>query len=120
MAVFDRHVQVEKAFAIEAEAGAIWDALWAEVQAQGPERVESARRPEELTVRVSLTRGVDASITYRITQIDAGCEVSATLEASGFRSALYQVMTFGRLRTHYAMMLVEGLANLKEAVESAR
>jgi hypothetical protein len=59
-----------------------------------------------------------ARITYRITERESFSEVSATLEPLSARYVLLQILTLGKLRTHYQLMLAQGLSNLKEAVES--
>jgi hypothetical protein len=109
---------IEKAFRIEAEPPAVWEALWSELSTGEPQAftVEQSNWPSLLSLTVGLS-GIQALITYRITAVDGHSEVSATLEPLSRRYLLYQVLTFGHMRTNYEMMLVQGLANLKEAVE---
>ena len=109
---------IEKAFAINAEPGVIWDALWTELSQSEAARfaVDSSHRPESLAIDVDMG-GIPSRISYRITPRDGFSEVSATLEPSGTRFFWLQIMTFGRLRTQYEMVLVQGLANLKAAIE---
>ena len=109
---------IEKAFLIEAAPAVIWEALWSEL-AEGEASafsVEQSNWPKLLSLKVDLS-GMEALITYRINGEDNQSEVSATLEPLSPRYSLYQILTFGHFRTNWEMMLVEGLANLKEAVE---
>jgi len=109
---------IEKAFLIEAPPAAIWEALWSELSdgEPGSFSVEQSNWPNLLSLRVSLS-GIQALITYRIDAKDDRTEVSATLEPLSPRYSLYQMLTFGHFKTNWEMILVEGLANLKEAVE---
>jgi hypothetical protein len=109
---------IEKAFLIEAEPAAIWEALWAELAEGDPDRfeVEGSNWPHSLVLRVDMA-GIPSIVTYRIKQKLEHSEVSATLEPIGARYLFYQILTFGRLRTNYELMLVQGLSNLKAAVE---
>lgn len=110
---------IEKAFAIQGEPAAIWDALWSDLRRGEPGtfEVERSQRPHTLIVRVDMGGGVPARITYRIERREAYTEVSATLEPLGLRYNLYQFLTFGRVRLNYEMLLVQGLSNLKHTVE---
>src|SRR5437762_2003044 len=110
---------IEKAFLIEAAPAAIWEALWAELSDGDPHAfsVQQSNWPRLLSLRVDLN-GMAALITYRINGTDNQSEISATLEPLSSRYPLYQVLTFGHFRTNWEMMLVQGLANLKEAVET--
>lgn len=110
---------IEKAFAIEGEPAVIWDALWSDLRRGEPGtfEVERSQRPHTLVVRVDMGGGVPARITYRIEPKDAYTEVSATLEPLSLRYNLYQVLTLGRVRLNYEMLLVQGLSNLKHTVE---
>src|ERR1700730_3948828 len=109
---------IEKAFSIEATPAVIWEALWTELAEGDPVAfsVEQSNWPKLLSLKVDLN-GMEALITYRIDGKDNMSEVSATLEPLSPRYSLYQILTFGHFRTNWEMILVEGLANLKEAVE---
>jgi hypothetical protein len=111
-------VAIEKAFSIEGDAEAIWQALWADLGEGEADAfsVEESSWPNKLSLRVEMA-GVPCLLTYRITDQDGSCVVSATLEPQGVRYALLQFLTLGRLRRNYEMTLVVGLANLKAAVE---
>ena len=39
------------------------------------------------------------------------------MDPQGFRYLISRIITFGRADTNYELLLVEGLANLKRAVE---
>lgn len=109
---------IEKAFAIEAEPAAIWEALWSDLGAGDADRfsVERSSWPSLLEVRVELG-GLPTLLVYRIEPKEAYTEVSVTLEPLSFRYRLFQFFTFGHLRRNYEMLLVQGLVNLKKAVE---
>lgn len=110
---------IEKVFAIEAEPGVIWDALWNDLTSHGEQgsfEVESAHRPAELALKVNLS-SVPCLLSYRVDEKDGHCEVTALVVPSGLRYGLSQVLTFGHFKRNFEMILVQGLANLKEAVE---
>lgn len=112
-------MSLEKAFAINAEPAAIWRALTGELEVAdgGGYEVERAVPNELLSIWVDLQSGIRAMITYRIIPRDEHTEVVATIEPEGFRYALFRVLTFGRADVNFEIMLTEGLANLKSAVE---
>lgn len=113
---------IEKAFAIKAEPAAIWDALTGELAQAGPDayEVERAVTNESLTVWVTLQLGIRAAITYRLIPREDHTEVVATMEPQGLRSALFSILTLGRAKVNYELALVQGLSNLKAAVEGDR
>jgi hypothetical protein len=113
-------VAIEKAFAIEASAADIWDALWGELRFGQNESfsVEQSHRPRLLVLRLRLA-GLPVELTYSIEPKDGHCEVAARLEPLSARYALYQAITFGHLRRNYEILLVQGLANLKGSLEGA-
>jgi hypothetical protein len=110
---------IEKAFAIRAEPAAIWDALTGELAAAGEEsyQVERAVTNEQLSLWVDLQGGIRALLTYRLIPREEHTEVAATMEPEGLRYAIFRMITLGRADTNYEMLLVQGLANLKQAVE---
>ena len=110
---------LEKAFAIKAEPAAIWDALTGELEVADDTsyEVERAIPNELLSLWVDLQGGIRANITYRLIPRDDHTEVVATMEPTGLRYTLFRIITLGRGDTNYEMILVEGLANLKRAVE---
>lgn len=110
---------LEKAFAIKAEPAAIWSALTGElaVADESRYRVERAVTAQELVLWVELQGGVPAQLTYRLIPRDDHTEVVATMAPQGLRYAIFRMLTLGRADTNYELLLVEGLANLKRAVE---
>ena len=110
---------LEKVFAIKADATAIWHALTGELEVadDGAYSVERAVTNEYLSLWVDLAGGIRASVTYRLIPRDDHTEVVATMEPQGLRYAIFRIITFGRADINYEMLLVQGLANLKQAVE---
>ena len=110
---------LEKAFAIKASPQEIWDALTGELEVSDATsyEVERAVPGELLSLWVNLQDGIRANITYKLIPRDDHTEVVATMVPEGFRYTLFRILTFGKGDTNYEMILVEGLANLKRAVE---
>lgn len=110
---------LEKAFAIKAEPAAIWRALTGELEVadQSAYSVERAVPDELLSLWVNLQGGIRAVVTYRLIPREDHTEVVATMEPQGLRYAIFRILTLGRADTNYELALVEGLANLKRAVE---
>jgi hypothetical protein len=110
---------LEKAFAIKAAPNVIWDALTADLERgePGAYEIERAVTGRELSLWVNLQRGVKALLTYELIPRDDHTEVVARMSPQGFRYAVFRIITFGRADTNYEMILVQGLANLKRAVE---
>jgi len=117
--VYSYSVTIEKAFAIKAAPAEIWAALWRDLsRAEEPHfKVETSSWPTLLAVQVKLG-DVPARLTYRIEAKDQNSEVAVTLDPLSSRYGLYQLLTFGHLRRNYEILLVQGLVNLKESVES--
>ena len=112
---------LEKAFAIKAEPAAIWRALTGELQVadEGAYTVERAIPNEFLSLWVDLQGGIRANLTYRIIPRDGHTEVVATMAPQGFRYAVFRMITLGRYDTNFELLLVQGLSNLKQAVEQS-
>ena len=110
---------LEKAFAIKAEPAAIWRALTGELEVADETNytVERAIPNELLSLWVDLQGGIRAILTYRINPREEDTEVVATMEPLGLRYAISRILTMGRIDTNYELLLVEGLANLKQTVE---
>ena len=110
---------LEKVFAIKAEPAAIWEALTGEltVADEGAYEVERAIPNELLSLWVEIQGGIRAILTYRLIPRGDHTEVSATMEPLGFRYAMFRMLTLGRADANYELLLVEGLSNLKQAVE---
>lgn len=111
---------LEKAFAIKAEPAAIWRALTGELEVADEARysLEQAVPNELLSLWVELQGGIRAVLTYRLIPREDHTEVVATMEPQGLRYAIFRMLTLGRADTAYELLLVEGLANLKRAVET--
>jgi hypothetical protein len=109
---------IEKVFRIEASAPDIWRALWSELGEGGDSSslAPEATWPERLSLRVTIA-GVPCRLTYVIEPRDDYCEVTASLDPLGSRYRLYQALTFGHFRRNCELILAQGLANLKVAVE---
>lgn len=116
---YTERVPIEKAFAIKATPAAIWRALTGELEVADETNytVERAVPNELLSLWVDLQGGIRAILTYRINPREEDTEVVATMEPQGLRYALSRIITMGRIDTNYEMLLVEGLANLKQTVE---
>ncbi|MGE0687068.1 MAG: hypothetical protein AB7P33_10005 [Dehalococcoidia bacterium] len=113
---------IEKVFAIEAEPGVIWDALWSDLSGgeAGAFEVKEAHRPRDLVIEVVLS-GVPALLGYHIAATDgATSEVTATLEPRGLRYAVSRILTFNHFNRNFEMLLVQGLSNLKSSVEGTQ
>ena len=110
---------LEKAFAIKADRATIWRALTGELEVadRGAYEVERAVPNELLSLWVDLQGGIRARLTYRLIPRDDHTEVVATMEPEGLRYAVFRIITLGRADTNYELVLVQGLANLKQAVE---
>lgn len=110
---------LEKAFAIHAAPETIWRALTGELDVAdgGAYEIERSVPNEVLSLWVKLQAGVQARLTYTIIPRGEYTEVVATMEPEGLRYALFRMMTLGRAEVNYEIALVEGLANLKRAVE---
>ena len=110
---------LEKAFAINAEPAAIWQALTGELEVadEAAYNVELAVPNEVLSLWVEVQSGIRARLTYRLEPHDGYTAVTATMEPEGLRYVLFRMITLGRAEVNYEMMLAEGLSNLKAAVE---
>jgi len=110
---------IEKAFAINAKPAEIWSALWQDLSAGDKSlfAVEHSNWPSHLTIQLNLA-GLPVRLTYRIDPRESHSELSAALEPLSARYWLYQAVTLGHFRRNYEMLLVQGLANLKQALEN--
>ncbi|TAK58241.1 MAG: hypothetical protein EPO22_11170 [Dehalococcoidia bacterium] len=113
---------IEKAFAIHATPERIYAALdeelrEAEAASDGEFEIlkRDAGRSFELRVNIG---GVPCWLTYRIEPKGEYTEVSGQIIPFGFRYALFRIITLGMRDYGFAMALVQGLSNLKEALES--
>jgi len=115
---------IEKAFAIKAPAHEIYAELVSDVNSaaeDGSRSFEVVRRDpgRSLDLRVTIA-GVPCWLSYRLEPKEDHTEVVATLTPFGFKYLFYQLITLGLRNEGFAVVLVQGLANLKEAVESRR
>jgi hypothetical protein len=112
-------VTLEKAFAIKAPPGEIWQALTGELEVGDRSRyhVERAITNRSLSLWVDLQGGIRAFLTYELIPRDDHTEVVATIEPQGLRYRIFRAITLGRADTNYELMLAHGLSNLKQAVE---
>lgn len=112
---------IEKAFAINATPAAIWQALTGDLELgdSAVYEIERAIANESLSLWVQLQGGIRARMTYKIIPQSEHTEVVATMEPEGVRYAFFRIITLGRADVNYQIALVEGLANLKRAVEAA-
>jgi hypothetical protein len=113
---------IEKAFAIKASSDRIFAAIERELSEarqhqEGTFEVLERDPPRLLRLRVAFG-ALPCHLTYRLSPRDGDTEVSATLEPFGLRYAAFQVITLGMNRHGFEVALVEGLANLKAAVEA--
>ena len=112
---------IEKAFAIDAAPARIYDALEEELreaEASGGEGFAVVRKdpPKAIDLRVTIA-GVPCWLTYRLVPRDTATEVVALLQPFGWRYTFFRIITFGMRDQGFEVALVQGLANLKAAVE---
>jgi hypothetical protein len=114
---------IEKAFAIRAEAHEIYVALERDIDAavragDGGHQFEVLRKEpdHELELRVTIS-GFPCWLTYRLDPKPDHTEVVALLTPFGFRYVFFRLITFGLRDEGLALALVQGLVNLKAAVE---
>jgi hypothetical protein len=109
---------IEKVFAIDAEPGVVWDALWADLSSgdEAAFEVVEAHRPNDLAIEVRLS-GVPAFLRYTIASAEMGSEITALLVPRGLRYSVSRLITFNHFNRNFELMLVQGLANLKTSVE---
>lgn len=112
---------LEKAFSISATPETIWRVLTGELEVADASAytIERAVPNELLSLWVDFRNGIRAIITYKLVPRDGHTEVVATMAPQGLRYGIFRIITFGRADTNYEMLLVQGLSNLKQAVERA-
>ena len=115
-------MSIEKAFAIHASPEAIFAALTDELdraagESDGTFEVLRSHAPESVDLRVTIG-GVPCWLTYRLEPTPDHTEVTAVLTPFGLKYTLFRIMTFGLRDQGYEVALVQGLANLKAAVET--
>jgi len=115
-------MSIEKAFAIHASPAAIFAALTdelasADADSSGTFEVVRTDPPRSIDLRVTIG-SVPCWLTYRLEPMPDHTEVIAVLTPFGLKYTLFRIMTFGLRDQGYEVALVQGLANLKAAVES--
>ena len=113
---------IEKAFAINASPGRIYAALDEELSGAAAEsdgEFEILKRDPGRSFELRVTiGGVPCWLTYRIEPKGEHTEVTGQLIPFGLRYLLFRTITLGMRDYGFAMALVQGLSNLKEALES--
>jgi hypothetical protein len=113
---------IEKAFAIRSSANDIYSALQRDIasaSAHEGDVFEVVRRERDRLVELRVTiGGIPGILTYMITETPDHAEVSASFEPQGWRWVMFNLATLGLRRNSIEMVLVQGLANLKEDVEN--
>jgi hypothetical protein len=116
-------VSIEKAFAINASPADIYDALdrdLREAAAHLGTTFEVLRRDPGRGIDLRVTiGGVPCWLTYRLEPREGHTDVVALLTPFGLKYTLFRIMTFGLRDQGFEIALVEGLANLKAAVEAS-
>ena len=114
---------IEKAFAIHATPERIYAALdeeLSEAAAESDGGFEVLKRDPGRSFELRVTiGGVQCWLTYRIEPKEGYTEVSGRLVPFGVRYLLFRTITLGMRDYGFAMALVQGLSNLKEALESS-
>jgi len=114
-------VAIEKAFAIRAPANDIYAALQRDIasaSAHEGEIFDVLERERDRAIQLHVMIGsVPCYLTYTIEEKPEYTEVSARLVPHGWQYLVYQLATLGQRRHALEMVLVQGLANLKEEVE---
>lgn len=117
-------MSIEKAFAIRAAPETIYAAIERDLagasdHAGSTFEVIGRDPPRSIELRVTVG-GVPCWLTYRLEPKEDYTEVAATLVPFGLKYTLFRLITFGLHDQGFALALVQGLTNLKEAVEGER
>jgi hypothetical protein len=112
---------IEKAFAVKAAPGKVWDALWADLGSgtEGSYELLGSNWPRSFSLRLSLA-GMPCELGYAIKGGEGDTEVSASVRPLSWRYNLYQLLTLGHYKRNLEMILVISLSNLKTALEGDR
>lgn len=114
-------MSIEKAFAIRATPEEIYAAIDRDLggaSEHAGRTFEVLRRDPGRSIDLRVTvGGVPCWLTYTLERKPDHTEVVATLTPFGFRYAFFRIITFGLHDQGFAVALVQGLTNLKEAVE---
>jgi hypothetical protein len=116
-------VAIEKAFAIRATPPVIFEALEEDLFGAAEhlgDTFDIISREQDRLLELRVTIGdIPCWLTYRLEPRADHTEVVATLIPFGWRYTFFKIITFGMRDQNFAVTLVEGLSNLKEAAESA-
>ena len=112
---------IEKVFAINAPPREIYAALERDLESardHAGDTFEVTSRDPYRSMQLRVTIGnVPCWLTYTIDERGDHCEVTATLVPFGWKYTLFKIMTLGLRDQNFEIALVEGLVNLKAAVE---
>lgn len=112
---------IEKAFAIKAPPREIYAALERDLESardHAGDTFEIIARNQYRSMELRVTiGGVPCWLTYTIEPRENDTEVVASLIPFGWKYAFFRIITLGMRNQNYEIALVEGLANLKAAVE---
>jgi hypothetical protein len=112
---------VEKAFAINAEPHEIYDELerdLADAARHHGDTFEILRfeRDRSIDLRVTIS-DIPCNLSYRLVPRHGHTEVVAQLDPYGWRYTFFRIITLGMRDFGFEVAVVQGLLNLKEAVE---
>lgn len=113
---------IEKAFAIRVGADRIYAALddeLTEAAAESDGGFEILKRDPGRSFDLRVTMGdIPCWLSYRIEPKGDYTEVTGQITPFGLRYLLFRIVTLGMRDYGFAMALVQGLSNLKDALES--
>ena len=111
----------EHVFEIRAEPEEIWSALRAEAEEgvrAGRAAVLTEQRPWRLELDVTLGWGLIIHYAYELRRAAGGAQVTVAITPRGLRWALSNILMLGRGITPFSLAAAQGLANLKQTLES--
>jgi hypothetical protein len=116
-------MRIEKAFAIRAAPDVIYAALERDLadaaSAGGMFNVLRRDPQRSLELRVTMS-GVPCWLKYTLRPREDDTEVSATLIPSGLKYTFFRIISLGLHDGGFSVALVNGLSNLKAAVEESQ
>jgi len=114
-------MSIEKAFAIHAAPAAIFAAIERDLASAveaGSESFSVLRRDPDRSLDLQVTiGGVPCWLRYDLIPSADHTEVVARLTPFGLKYTLFRIMTFGFRDQGLALVLVQGLSNLKAELE---
>ena len=111
----------EHVFEIRAEPEAICAALRAEAEEgvrAGRATLLTEQRPWRLELDVELGWGLVVHYAYELRSAPGGAQVTAAITPRGLRWAFSNILMLGRGITPFSLAAAQGLANLKQTLES--